>query len=450
MGKFSVAVIGGGIGGVVTTIALLKRNIDVRLYEATENYRELGGGIIFGPNTLRIMEKINPEMMDAYHVCATKNAWESKKDIWWEFRHGLPPADDPDAPPKFIANAIATGSGHASAKRPQFLAELVKLIPRETARFGKKLDWAKDHGAEGVEMHFEDGTTERADAVVGCDGIKSCLRRMVLGEDNPASYPSFTGKYAWRALLPMDVARKHMGDEYAQNAFMFLGPHAHVFTLPLEQGNVMQMVATYSKDAWTKKEWMVEADREEMVGRLENWVKPIRDILPIITTSKIWALFDSIPATTFTNGSRICLLGDAAHASTPHQGSGGGMAMEDAFILAETLAGIDEPRDIYKAFDAYDQIRRPRSQRLVKTSREAGELYHLELTDNDADLADNIENRYRWIWDNNPQTELDQAMTLLDEQLQKPATNGFSMNGDHGMGSHVSMPPAPITVGPVA
>lgn len=200
---FKVAVVGGGIGGVVTTIALLSQNIDVQLYEATQNYRELGGGIIFGPNTLRIMEKINPAMMNAYRVCATTNAWESKRDIWWEFRHGLPPSGEPDAAPKLIAAVKAQGVGHASAKRPAFLAELVKLIPEDIVHFGKRLEHAQDKGAEGVEMRFQDGSTETADAVVGCDGIKSQLRKLVLGKENLASWPSFTGKYAWRALLPM-------------------------------------------------------------------------------------------------------------------------------------------------------------------------------------------------------------------------------------------------------
>ena len=227
------------------------------------------------------MEKINPAMMNAYQCCATTNGWESKKDIWWEFRHGVPPAGEPDAGPKLIAAVKAPGVGHASAKRPHFLAELVKLIPEDIVHFGKRLEHAHDMGVDGVEMHFQDGSIEKADAVIGCDGIKSQLRKLVLGKENPASWPSFTGKYAWRALLPMEVAAKAMGDEYARNAQMFLGKNAHVFALPLEKGQLMQIVATYSKSKWDRDEWMIDADHDELIGPLKNWVAPIRNILPV-------------------------------------------------------------------------------------------------------------------------------------------------------------------------
>ena len=281
----NVAVVGGGIGGVVTTVALLRQNINVQLYEATQDYRELGGGIIFGPNTLRIMEKIDdPTMLKAYRVCATRNAWEEKQETWWEFRHGLQPAGAPESPPKLIAAVKAPGVGHASARRPHFLAELVKLIPKDITHFGKRLDFARDFGADGVELHFTDGSIERSDAVIGCDGIKSQLRKVVLGNDDPATSPSFTGKIAWQALLPMDVAAKAMGDEYARNAQMFLGPHMHVFTLPLEQGTMMQMVTTSTTAGWFHDKWIIEADQDELFGALDGWVTPIRNILLVSPT----------------------------------------------------------------------------------------------------------------------------------------------------------------------
>lgn len=283
--RFSVAVIGGGIGGVVTTIALLRQNIDVQLYEATADYRELGGGIIFGPNTVRIMELIDPAMLQGYLTTATHNKWETKSDTWWEFRHGI--MHDKVAHKEGEANLVAAvkapGVGHASARRPHFLAELVKLIPKYITHFGKRLDGAQDRGDDGVEMHFTDGTTIIADAVIGCDGIKSQLRKAVLGKDDPAAWPSFTGKYAWRGLMPMDKAVAAMGEEYATNAQMFVAEHAHVFTLPLEQGTMMQMVTTASKPdrKWEHEKWVVEADQDELFKELDGWIEPVRNLLPV-------------------------------------------------------------------------------------------------------------------------------------------------------------------------
>lgn len=138
--------VGGGIGGIVTTIALLRQNVNVQLFEATKDYRELGGGIIFGPNTIRIMEKIDPAMIDAYHRCATRNALETKQDTWWEFRHGVQPTNATKVAPKLIAAVKAPGVGHASAKRPHFLAELVKLIPKvmQMVTTCTKAEWSEE------------------------------------------------------------------------------------------------------------------------------------------------------------------------------------------------------------------------------------------------------------------------------------------------------------------
>ena len=115
-------------------------------------------------------------MFNAYHICATTNAWETKKDTWWEFRHGLQSVNDPGAPPRLVAAFKAPGVGHISAKRPQFLAELVKLIPKDVTHFGKRLQHTQDFGMNGVEMHFTDGSIENADIVAGCDGIRSQLQ----------------------------------------------------------------------------------------------------------------------------------------------------------------------------------------------------------------------------------------------------------------------------------
>ena len=94
------------------------------------------------------------------------------------------------------------------------------------------------------------------------------------------------------------------------------------------------------------------------------------------------------------------------------------MAMEDAFICAELLMRVDDKVDISEAFKVYDAIRRPRSQRLVTTSREAGQLYHFELTENDQQLKENLENRMKWIWDADHQAELDQAVAMLEERFK--------------------------------
>jgi salicylate hydroxylase len=129
----------------------------------------------------------------------------------------------------------------------------------------------------------------------------------------------------------------------------------------------------------------------------------------------LWALFDHPPAPTYFNG-RLCLLGDAAHASTPHQGAGAGQAIEDAFVLSHLLGQVTSKIDIEEAFKAYDAVRRPRSQRVVTTSREAGCLYELEDEEAGTDLdkvRENLLSRYQWIWGNDLNAQLEEAKSFM-------------------------------------
>jgi salicylate hydroxylase len=92
--------------------------------------------------------------------------------------------------------------------RARFLNEMVKLLPKDIARFGKRLVSIEDRGDEGgMQLKFRDGTVATHTAVIGCDGIKSETRKYILGRDNPAAYAQWAGNTAivawlrWRRLL---------------------------------------------------------------------------------------------------------------------------------------------------------------------------------------------------------------------------------------------------------
>jgi salicylate hydroxylase len=88
-------------------------------------------------------------------------------------------------------------------------------------------------------LHFADGTTAQHSAVIGCDGIKSKTRPWLLGKDDPASTAVFSGKYAYRGLIPMDKAIQLLGEEAALNSSMYLGYHGHLLTFPVQKGKTM-------------------------------------------------------------------------------------------------------------------------------------------------------------------------------------------------------------------
>lgn len=129
----------------------------------------------------------------------------------------------------------------------------------------------------------------------------------------------------------------------------------------------------------------------------------------------VWALFDHPPAPTYFK-KRFAILGDAAHASTPHQGAGAGQAIEDAFIISNLLGEINSVDEIEKAFHAYDAVRRPRSQKVVKTSRDAAALYEFEDENIGTDLdlvKQTLKSRYDWIWNEDLPKQLDKAQQIM-------------------------------------
>lgn len=117
------------------------------------------------------------------------------------------------------------------------------------------------------------------------------------------------------------------------------------------------------------------------------------------------------------------MLGDAAHASTPHQGAGAGQAIEDAHVLAELLSDehVMRARDVGAAFKAYDEIRRPRSQKVVTTSKEAASLLCLcmdGVEDDEARLIETLNERLHWLWDLDPLEQVEEARRKMFEYLK--------------------------------
>ena len=110
--------------------------------------------------------------------------------------------------------------------------------------------------------------------------------------------------------------------------------------------------------------------------------------------------------------SHICLLGDSAHASTPHQAANAGQALEDAAVLSHLLGLVKKPSELTHSFKAYDVVRRPRAQKVVRTSLECGRVYALMSNDTGNDrekIVDNLTKRWEWIWTHNLSEDIGKA-----------------------------------------
>ncbi|KAI1134100.1 mannitol 1-phosphate dehydrogenase [Hypoxylon sp. FL0543] len=420
---FNIAIVGGGISGLTLAIGLHKQNVPFTVYESAHKFGEIGAGVGFGPNSVRAMGLISPEIVEGYKRRATYG-WDRKN--WFTVRVGDERKAGPDGLIKQKeAQGLKVGdpvfeihytddSLAGGVHRAHFLDELLRLIPEGTSKLGKRLvdiTNATD-GSQDVVLHFADGTTAQHSAVVGCDGIKSKSRDILVGEDYKAV---FSGKYAYRGLIPMDKAIEKLGEEIAQNPQMYMGYHGHVLTFPIEKGKTMNVVAFNSCDTWTDPQWVVKTSKEKMLDDFSAWGAQVKAIIEGMEKRDIWALFNDPPAPTYYGTSpRICLLGDAAHATTPHQGAGAGMCIEDCFVLSRLLGEAKDVQDLDKVFQVYDEVRRPRTQKLVKTSKEAGMLYDFELEGDDLEAIEkNFKSRMSWIWDEDLEGELEKALSML-------------------------------------
>lgn len=227
-----------------------------------------------------------------------------------------------------------------------------------------------------------------------------------------------------------------LGERLARENQIYSGYGGHVLTFPVEKGRSMNVVAFTSAKSWPHEDWVVKTTKEDMYADFDGWSAHVRSIMKLMTKPDIWALFNHLPADSYTKG-RICLVGDAAHASTPHQGkymsvgfslkasvltvptgSGAAMAVEDAYVLSDILGQVKEESALEAAFKAYDIMRRPRSQRLVDDSRANGLLYDLELKgvgDDMEKLAHELHVRRDWIWDKDVKEDADEGKRLFAE-----------------------------------
>jgi len=251
--------------------------------------------------------------------------------------------------------------------------------------------------------------------VIGCDGIRSRVRQLILGEHNPESYPSYTNKYAFRGLIPMDKAEAALGKAKVETRHMYLGPDGHALTFPVAGGKLLNVVAfTTDLNEWPDKDKFTlparKADAVEAFAHFNPIVRNIIDLLPDELDK--WAIFDTYehPASTFIKG-RLSLCGDAAHAAAPYHGAGAGFAIEDGAVLAHLLQNAQRVAStseqgkasvLRDTLTSYNTIRFERSLWLVETSRFVGQMYEWQNADIGRDclkVAREIEWRCNEIWD---------------------------------------------------
>ncbi|KAI9661829.1 MAG: hypothetical protein M1821_009068 [Bathelium mastoideum] len=427
--SLDIAVVGAGIIGIMTALGLLYAGHKVTVYERADDYYEVGAAMAFTGVARECMKQLNPSVLEALQRVGEANRHPMNR--YWD---GFSPTSKEAAQSEesLLFQQSARELDYTGCLRSVYLREMAKSLPEGVVKFGKSLKSYSEE-TESVELRFADGSVAQADAVIACDGIHSRTRRLLLGENNPASRPSFTHKVAYRAIIPITDSIAALGDDKANNQCAHMGPDAHALSFPVAQWTLSNVfVFLHDPKPWPDPHKMtLEVTKSEMIPSLSKWSPSMRELVEKMPEQVFkWAIFDMAdhPANAYARG-RVCLAGDAAHASSPFHGAGACMGVEDALALVSVLdralskaSGSSKAEVVGAALQAYSAVRLERTQWLVRSSREMGEIYEWRYPATGSDPAKikaEIESRSRQIWDFHVDRMVAEANTECDRRLKR-------------------------------
>jgi salicylate hydroxylase len=383
-----VAIIGGGIGGLTAAIALLRAGLDARVYEQAEEFTEVGAGVALGPNAVRLLNRLGLES-ELAAIASRPTAYQRRRwhdgKVLVDSRSGL------------LGRRMSL-----TVHRAHLLDLLVNGVADGSLHPGRRCT-AVGQRADAVHLTFADGSTAEADVAVGADGIHSVVRATYQRDE-----PVFSGKIAYRGLIPMERL-SFLGDDRHLHR-MWLGPGQHFLTYPIAAGALLNLVAFVPAEGTGAVEsWSAPGEVSRLREHFAGWEPTVLDIIGALDETMRWALHDREPLPAWTAG-RVTLLGDAAHSMLPHQGQGAGQSVEDAVVLARCLERAT-PDTVERWLRLYEHIRKPRTERVQRASRVSGEIYDLtDPEEQERRAASTLETKGAWLWNYDADEEFDRAV----------------------------------------
>ena len=341
-------IVGGGIGGMTAAISLAKHGVAVTLIDSDPEWRVYGAGISITGMSLRAFDDLG--VLDQIRARGFVHNGMRPRKFSGELM-GEPRFAPPGAPPVMLGGGIMRPVLH------DILSTKVRAVGVEV-RLGVTVETlAQDDG--GVDVMLTDGTTTRYDLVVGADGIFSKMRDMIFPD---APKPKFTDQGCWRIVAPrpaeIDRAEIYFGGPLKIGMSPISQDEMYVFLLEHVPGN-----------PWFAPETHVEHLRE-LMDPFGGHIPAIRAGLGAHSQTNYRPLEWLLLPDPWYKG-RVILIGDAAHATTPHMASGAGLAVEDGLVLADELA---KANDVAAALHGFMNRRFDRAKLVVETSVKSGEM----------------------------------------------------------------------------
>lgn len=340
-------IIGSGIGGLSTAIALRVVGIDVTIYERAPVLTEVGAGISLWANAVKSLDRIGAGIaVRAVTLPMTHSELRVRKGhkVAISYKAGA------------LEERFGVSPFVAMIHRAELVDALAGCLPAGVARYGFECIGVESR-AERAVARFKNGHVDEADLVVGADGIKSAVRASLFGTEEPR----YSGYTCWRGIgpRPASLAAGYGAEWWGR------GQRFGITSLTHDR---VYWWATKNAPAGGHA-----PDEMKLVSEaFHDWADPVPELIAGTPPDKVFRndIIDRPPTKKWVSG-RAVLIGDAAHSTTPNLGQGGCMAIEDAAVLARHLRAnpiLDQ------ALGAFVAERYPRTTAVTQMSWRMGSI----------------------------------------------------------------------------
>jgi 2-polyprenyl-6-methoxyphenol hydroxylase-like FAD-dependent oxidoreductase len=349
-------IIGAGIAGPVAAIFLRQAGYEAELFEAWPWSTGIGGGLQIAPNGMHVLAELGlaDEMIRRGSIAESFDFYSQSGRLLgsvnrnMEARFGQP-----------AVNMCRATLNEALINKAW--CSNVEL------HFEKRLAAIEDRSDRRVVVHFVDGSTAEGDFVIGADGVHSAVRSHVV-PDGPR--PFDTGLIGFGGFVPREVLAAHPIGQRVETTFGQSGFFGYGFCSSDPADGVMwwSTQPSHGADAAAWRAMSEEAIKQHLQNFHRGWHDPIPRILEAAENIVVTDTLDVATLPVWSRG-RALLIGDAAHATSPHAGQGASLALEDAMRLGKLMS---REQELALTFQNFEAERRPRAEKVVALARRNG------------------------------------------------------------------------------
>ena len=339
-----IIIIGGGIGGLATALALHRQGVAAKVYERADELHEVGAGISLWSNATHVLQQLG----------LLEEAIKSSAPV---FQIHI---QNPAGQTLNVAHVDQYEPIMLGIHRADLLTLLQRDIPTEQIYLNHTFDRFEPVG-DKVRAQFTNGAVDECDVLIGADGLKSRARQQIIGDGEPI----YCGYPVWRGLSDFPL-----NDELRGRPSETLGAGYRFGIFPIGKGRIY-WYATANFPAGQAEP--PKGHKQQLLSIFQAWHAPIGELIAATDEAAILRndCYDRKPTRGWSQGQAI-LLGDAAHPTTPNMGQGGCMALEDALVLSKLLRA--NPTDLPATFKQFEQLRFSRTAKITRLSRMFGAI----------------------------------------------------------------------------